>query len=81
MMKKCIKIFLIICSFLIITNTVNAESLKEIKDELAKNKAEQSSIIARQKDVAMEDENSGEIMEEIERNKEKQNPNFEKMEV
>ena len=51
MMKKCIKIFLIICSFFIITNTVNAESLKEIKDELAKNKAEQSSIIARQKDV------------------------------
>ena len=51
MMKKSIKIFLIICSFFIITNTVNAESLKEIKDELAKNKAEQSSIIARQKDV------------------------------
>ena len=34
--------------------------------------------IAKPKDVAMEDEKSGEIMEEIERNKEKQNPNLEK---
>ena len=51
MMKKSIRILLIIFSFFVITNTVNAESLKQIKDELAKNKAEQSSIIARQKEV------------------------------
>ena len=41
--------------------------------------------IAKQKEVAMEDENSSEIMREIkrtnEKNKGKQNPNFEKMEA
>ncbi len=66
MMKKCIKILLIICSFFIITNTVNAESLKQIKEELAKNKAEQSSIIARQKEVQKKIESAKDDISDLE---------------
>ena len=55
---------------------------KRAKGNFSKDKIDS---LARQKKVAMEDEESGKIMEEIERtnekNKGRQNPNFEKMEA
>lgn len=51
---------------------------KKTKGNLSKDKIDS---LEKQKEVAMEDENSGKIMEEIEKNKERQNPNFEKMEA
>ena len=49
-MKKVLKTLLISCLFIGISN-INADTLKELKDQLAKDEAEKASIIERQKNI------------------------------
>ena len=51
MMKRCYKLLLvIICSFIFISN-INAKSLKQVKEELARDEANRAALIQKQKDV------------------------------
>ncbi len=51
MMKRCYKLLLvIICSFIFISS-INAKSLKQVKEELARDEANRAALIQKQKDV------------------------------
>ena len=51
MMRKLCKIFIVVlCTFIFISN-VSAKSLKQVKEELARDEANRASLIQRQKNV------------------------------